>query len=212
MERVLRFILLCAALCTCMSASTVFAERWAEVGRYTHSYRNAEEAAGVDATYIVLIDTDSIERHADAGYAYYSIDALRRTIDQNAGIDGATELYAYRFRHDEKTGQWRCLRYYVPAFDRTYDKDGDFETLSPLLEAGDITAHGGVFLTAPDKTPRYIAQHVAGGGVDGVMTEVQVRQGKAAYVLRAVLTLQKGEQITSLDEGQITRDGGVPIF
>ena len=194
-----------------MSARTASAESWAEVGRYTHSYRNAAEV-GVDATYIVSIDTDSIEHHADARYTYHSVDGLRRTIDPNAGIDGEVNLYAYRFRHDEQTGQWRCLRYYVPAFDQTYDKDTDFEPLDALLAAGNVTAHGGVYLTAPEQTPRYIAQHVAGGGIDGTITEVQVRQGEAAYVLRAVLARQRGEDIMSLDVGRITRDGGYPIF
>ncbi|WP_256359069.1 MULTISPECIES: hypothetical protein [Selenomonas] len=35
-------VLLCAVLCACMSASTAAAKDWAEVGRYTHSYWNAE--------------------------------------------------------------------------------------------------------------------------------------------------------------------------
>lgn len=204
-------VLLCAVLCACMSASTAAAKDWAEVGRYTHSYWNAEEV-GVDAMYIATIDMGSIECHSDARYTYYSVDGLRRTVDENAGIYGEADLYAYRFRHDKKTGEWRCLQYYVPAFDRTYDKDTDFEPFGALLEAGDITADGGVFLTAPDRTLGYIARHVRGGGFGGVIRQEQLRQGEAAYVLRAVLARHKGEKITSLDEGKITRDGGYPIF
>ena len=171
-------VLLCAVLCACMSANTAAAKDWAEVGRYTHSYWNAEEV-GVDAMYIATINMDSIECHSDARYTYYSVDGLRRTVDENAGIYGEADLYAYRFRHDKKTGEWRCLQYYVPA---------------------------------PDRTPGYIARHVRGGGVGGVIRQEQLRQGETAYVLRAVLARQKGEKITSLDEGKITRDGGYPIF
>ena len=42
-------VFLYAALCIGMGARPAAAESWAEVGRYTHSYRNAE-GVGVDAT------------------------------------------------------------------------------------------------------------------------------------------------------------------
>lgn len=194
-------LLLCSVICIGMSINVASAQNWVEVGQYTRSfkYRNGIN----DDTYKISIDTDSIESHADENYTYYSAATMRLS----PGVDqDIKEVFNYDFRHDNKTGEWRC-------HDGRYGNEntwGDkvFEIYAyGWYRAGDPDGPLGLsFLTSPNSTPGYIARHEG-----TVVNYSQLEQGEAAYVLRAILAHQNGQAITRIDEGRLTVDD-VPVF
>ena len=189
-------LLLCSVICIGMSTNVASAQNWVEVGQYTRSFKYKN---GInDDTYKISIDTDGIESHADENYTYYSAATMRLS-------PGVKEVFNYDFRHDNKTGEWRCFggrdhentlgdevfENYAYGWYRAGDPDG------PL---------GSCFLTSPNSTPGYIARHEG-----TVVDSFQLEQGEAAYVLRAILARQNGQAITCIDEGRLTVDD-VPVF
>ena len=193
-------LLLCSVICIGMSTNVASAQNWVEVGQYTRSFKYKN---GInDDTYKISIDTDGIESHADENYTYYSAATMRLS----PGVDhDIKEVFNCDFRHDNKTGEWRCfLERFV---ENTWGDEGFENYAYGWYRAGDPDGPlGSCFLTSPNSTPGYIARHEG-----TVVDSFQLEQGEAAYVLRAILARQNGQAITRIDEGRLTVDD-VPVF
>lgn len=207
-------LLLCSVICIGMSTNVASAQNWVEVGQYSigTKYRN-----GIyDTTHKILIDTDSIESHADENYTYYFAAATWLEITDDSHYKAVRD---YKFRHDNKTGEWRCIEggdYDIIDAEGEHRavgvvfpiEDEDFDGgLYGWYRAGDPDGPQGVyFLTSPNSTPGYIARHEG-----TVVNQFQLEQGNAAYLLRAILAHQNGQAITRIDEGRLTVDN-VSVF
>ena len=208
------------------------AVHWVEVGRYTTREINPYGGGNntySDWEWLIYIDTDSIDVHSDGIYTYYGVNAGRKGVNYDNGKrvyadESITQDVAFRFRHNQQTGEWLGISSFllgmsdetsklVPFDFDTTATSGDEAGYSPMY--GRFPAHvnedgrpyappysesdgaeaetGGIYVTGPDMTITYL------NGVGSKFTRV----GVAAYVIRALLAYQNGQQITSVKEGVV---------